>query len=355
MSVNSCFDYIVGFSRKEDVCVMDDWDSNYAISDSGLYLDELPGMPQRFISSLGGNYDIWEKMTNALENAVNQFKTDILGEILKYFEPQRKRFRGDIGYKSFTTTLSDYTYNGLRMYSDIIGGAYILRGVWLILNVSEFVQLDIYDEYDLLYSRVLQSVANKPYYNALNPISLPLGGNYYFLYQTTGLPYNNKLTCNCGTYKWCFDTMNPCYKSSRDTWTEWAMIAGVAGDDLAIRDDWTTSRDGAGMVLHGDFTCDILATLCSDHSDWTGNEIDFAIANAIWFKAGEFLSTYIMDSEEVSRKTLLGVEQWNANRAYFNTRYTSMINFIAENFEETRNECLQCKSPFGFSLKTQML
>jgi len=352
-----CYSNIIGFSRKSDVCVSEGWDDSYAVSDSGLYVDELPGLPQRFISSLGGNYDIWEKMANAMENAINAFKIDVLGEILKYYEPIRKKFRGDIGYKSFTNTLSDCDYNGLRMYSDIKGGSYILRGIYLLLDVTEAVTLQIYDEYDLLYTYTLQSEAGKPKYTAITPLTLPLGGNYYFLYTTTGLAYNNKLTCNCGSYKWCFNPVNPCYKSSRDAWTEWAMIGGVCGDlaDLANREDWGTSREGSGMILHGDFTCDVIGNLCDDTSDWTGDEIDVAKANAIWYKTGEFLATYIMDSEEVSRKTLLGVEQWNNNRAYYNARYVTMINFIAENYDESRNECLKCKDPYGIETRTQYL
>lgn len=358
MSVNACYDSIIGFSRKQDLCVEDEssgWLANYAVSDSGLYIDELPGMPQRFISSLGGNYDIWEKMTNALENAINAFKIDALGEILKYKEPVRDRFRGDIGGKSFVNTLTDHDYYGLRMYSDVSGGVFVLRGVSLITNVTEAVTLEIYDEYDLLYSIAVSSQAGRPKYTAFTPITLPLVGNYYFLYQSSGQPYNNKLNCNCGGYKWCFNDEHPCYAPSRDIWTQWAMVGGVSNDVLADRDDWGTSREAMGMILHGDFGCDVIGTLCSDHADWTGNEVDLAIANAIWYKTGEFLATYVMDSEEVSRRTLLGVEQWNANRAFYNARYVAMINFIAENFEESRNECLKCKNPFGYSRKTQML
>lgn len=365
MSIPSCYSNIIGFSRKENTCldggIHGPWSASYATSDSGLYLDELPGMPQGFLGSLGGNYDIWEKMTNAMDNAIRAFKIDVLGEILKYKEPVRSRFKGEIGGKSFTTTLSDYSYHGLRMYSDVRGGSFILRGVYLILNVTEAITLNIYDEYDLLHSIALTSQAGRPLYNAITPITLPLqnegsfSGNYYFLYQTSGLPYNNKLGCNCAGQKWCFDIVNPCYHYSRDAWTEWSMIAGVAGNVLADRDDWLTSREGAGMILNGEFYCDVLATLCTDDADWTTNEVNFAIAHAIWYKTGEFLATYIMDSEEVSRKTLLGVEQWNANRQFYNARYVTMINFIAENFEDERNECLKCREPLGYRKRSQLL
>lgn len=355
MSIPTCFQDIIGYSRKEDLCVLDDWDDSYADSNSGLYIDELPGFPQRFVSSLGGNYDIWEKMSNSLENAISTFKLDVLQAILKFKTPSRARFKGDIGKKDFTQTLTSCSYQGLRMYSDINGGAYILRGVSIILDTTEDVTLEIYDEYDLLYSYTLHATAGRPVYNTITPLSLTLDRNYYFLYQTTGKSYNNKLNCNCGGWKWCFNIFHPCFGKSRENWTEWAMVGGVCGNTLSDRDDWMTSIDARGLILHGDFNCDIIGSLCSDHSDWSDNEIDLAIAHAIWYKAGEFLSAYVMDSEEVSRKTLLGVEQWNANRTFYNDRYIAMIDFIAENFEEDRNECLKCKDSFGFKLRSQKL
>jgi hypothetical protein len=358
MSANLCFDYLIGYSRKEDLCVSEDWDDLYAVSESGLYVDELPGMPQRFIDSLGGNYDIWEKMANAKENAINAFKIDVISEIYKYKEPSRQRFYGDIGRKSFTTKLTHYDTRGLRMYSDIIGGSYALFGVSFILDITGAVDFSILDEnYDVIYSTLLLAQAGRVKYNLLpTPITLPLNGNYYFLYDsTTSLPYNNELTCHCGGWKWCFNMEHPCFGKSRDKWTEWAMVAGVYSNTNTDLDDWPTTDDAQGMVLHGDFSCDIIGTLCTEHSNWLGNEIDYAIANAIWYKTGEFLATYVMDSEEVSRKTLLGVEQWNVNRTFYNERYVAMINFIAENFEAERNECLKCKPPMGYKKMHQML
>ncbi len=357
MSVPTCFESIIGFSRKEDSCVVDAWDDSYADSISGLYVDELPGMPQRFVSSLGGNYDIWEKMTNSLDNAIRTFKVDVLQEIFKYKEPARRRFYGDIGGKSFTSILSDNgTYKGIRLYSDIKGGVFILRGISLILDVTEAVTLEIYDEYDLLYSYALTSIAGKPTKTTITPLELELDRNYYFLYTTTGNPYNNKLTCNCGGFHWCFCLEDPCFGPSRDKWTEWAMVGGVTGDTLSERDDWGTSRNAQGMILHGSFDCDILGTLCdTDYSDFEGNEVDLAIAHAIWYKTGAYIATFIMDSEEVSRRTLLGTEQWAANAAFYEERYKLMIQFIAENFEDERNECLKCKDPHGFSHRIQIL
>ena len=133
------------------------------------------------------------------------------------------------------------------------------------------------------------------------------------------------------------------------------MAAGVHGSDLTIRDDWNTAREARGLILHGDFGCDTIGILCSDHSDWSGNEIDTAIAWAILFKAGSFLSGYIMDSEEINRYTLLGVDALAANMAYYEERYKVMIQFIADNIEEDRNECLKCRPPHGYLRQSQLL
>jgi|WetSurMetagenome_2_1015567.scaffolds.fasta_scaffold20970_3 hypothetical protein len=360
MSVYSCLDSIIGFTRKEDACV-DVYNSSYSTSDSGLYIDELPGMSLRILGSTGGNSTLWEKMTRARENAINSFKVDVLREILKTKEPIRKKFIGDIGGKSFSSTVSDDTYHGLRMYSDIIGGTFTLRGVTLLLDTAEAVTLSVYtgpDDEDggaAINTFNLTSLAGRAKYNAVTPTQFSLDGNLYFIYSTTGLPENNNLTCNCGGFKWCFDLLHPCYRYSRDKWTEWAMVAGIHGSDLSIRDDWGTSREARGLILHGDFGCDTLGILCSDHSDWTGDMVDSAIAWAILYKAGSFLSAYIMDSEEVNRYTLLGTEGLGANILFYETRYKEMIDFIAENIEDDRNECLKCKSPHGYKRQSQML
>lgn len=356
MSVPICFQNIIGFTRKFDECVDDAWSDEYAESLSGLYIDELPGMPQRFIASLGGNYDMWEKMTNALTNAINTFKIDALQEILKYKEPARNRFKGNIGGRTFTNVLSSVgTYRGLRMFSDVRGGIYTLRGVSLILNVTEDITLEIYDEYDLLYSYALTSQAGRPKYTAITPLILSLDRNYYFLFTTTGSPYNNKLTCNCGGFHWCFCIDSPCYGRSRDQWTEWAMCGGVHGNDLTARDDWGTSRDAEGMILDGEFNCNPLDVFCDDDIDWISNETNYAVANAIWYKTGEFLANYILSTEEVSRPVLLGVEHWNTHLKFYNERYIALIEFIGQTFQEDRNECLKCRSPHGFQRRTQML
>lgn len=361
MSIPSCYHSIIGFTRKSDACLTSGYQASYSDSDSGLYVDELTGMSLRILNSTGGNFDLWEKMTNSMENAINAFKIDVMKEILNTKEPMRQKFIGDIGSNAFSSKMDNDTYHGLRMFSDVQGGSFTLRGITLLLDVTEAVTLEIYSgQYDEsgaspLHTLNLTSLAGRPKYNAITPIELTLGGDYYFLYTTTGLPYNNKLTCNCGGTKWCFNRLKPCYKVSRDRWTQWAMVAGVHGANVATREDWPTSREARGLVLHGDFGCDTLGILCSEHSDWSENMVDQAIAWAILYKTGIFLTAYIMDSEEINRYTLLGVEGLTANLQYYELKYKEFIDFIAANIEAERNECLKCRQPMGYHRQSQIL
>jgi len=347
-----CFANSIGLSRTDDSCV----DFDVTASLSGLYVDELPGMSLRILNATDNSTTLLEKMTRARENAVNTFKVDLTQEVLKYKEPIRDRFTGDIGYKQFKTLVSGtHTYYGLRMYSDVRGGSFTLRSITIILNTTEALNLFIYDEYDLLYTIPITSQADRPKTTDITPIELSLDRNYYFLFDPVGVPYSNKLTCGCGTYRWCFCPETPCYKPSRDKWTEWAMIGGVTGEVLAEREDWSCSTCANGLSLHGNFTCSMMNALCNEDSDFVNNEIDVAMAWAILYKTGEFLTNYIMDTGEVSRYTLLGTEALNENRVYYNKRYAIMIDFIAKSLDDDRDDCLRCRPPMGMGKRSHFI
>ena len=355
MSANTCFENIFGLSRSEDLCV-DGWDDSYAVSLSGSYLDEVEGMSLRNLDAVGGKNDIWTMMDNARQNGIKTFKTDIFPELLKYNQYRREKFQGEIGHRRFTQVITKDTYHGMRIYSDIRGGVFTLRGITLNLNTTENVDLLIYDDFQLLHTIAISSEAGKPKLTTVSPIELDLNGNYYFIYAPAGTPMNNKMTCGCGGYRWCFNIEKPCYNSSKENWTLWAMAGGIHGDVPAYRDKWGVTEYAQGLRLHGDFKCDAMQMLCTDASDFENNEIDSAIAWAILWKSAQFLTYEIRNSQEVSRNLLLANDDiLNANMEYYSARYTVLINFIAENIEPSRNECLKCRSSMGVSKSSQRL
>lgn len=347
MSINTCFQNVIGFARTSDLCV-DDWDDSYAISDSGLYISELQGMGLRILDAVGGNNNLWVMMANARQNGINTFKTDIWGELLKYNEYRRTKFAGDIGHRRFTKVITKFPYHGMRLFSDINGGIFTVKGITLNLNSTETVDLFVYDDFDLLHTFPINSLAGKPSYTAITPVDLELNGNYYFIYAPSGTPYDNRMTCGCGGYRWCFNTDHPCFKGSRDNWTMWVMAGGIHGSDLGVMENWGVTHNAEGLRLNGEFKCDAMNILCSDNSDFENNDIDQAIAWAILYKSAEFLTYEIKNSGEVSRYTLIGNDTvLGTNMQYYSERYVAMINFIAQNMDQDRNDCLKCKTSIG--------
>ncbi len=356
MSVNSCFASVIGLARNQDLCVSG-WDAGFAVSDSGLFLADLQGLSLKILDSAKDGKTLWTMMDNARMNGINKFKADIQTEIMKYNQYRRQNFTGDIGYRRFTQSITKDTYHGLRMYSNIRGGVFVLREVTLNLNSTEAVNLAIYDDFELLYTVALTSEANKPKKTTLaTPIELDLNGNYYFIYAPVGTPQNNKMTCGCGGYHWCFNIEHPCFKQTKENWTEWCMAGGIHGTDVSLRDDWGVSEYAQGLRLHGEFKCDAMGMLCSDASDFENNEIDYLMAWAILYKAGEFLTYEIMNSGDVNRYTLIGKNDiMAANIAYYGEHYNQIIAYVGSQIEPSRNECLKCRPVLGISKSSHQL
>ena len=200
MSINKCLHDVVGLTRGECACVQD-YEEDYSRSLSGYYVDEVQGMALRGLDNVGGCRPLWEKMIAARDNAINRFRTDALIAIEKYKEKVRTPFSGDIGSKSQSGVAQAGNYYGLRMFAE--SGKFILRAVTLLGGYSGSATLEIYDEYDLLYTHPLNAVAGRPSKTDIISVELPLEGNLYFL-VSGGQPYRNKLTCGCGGYSWCF-------------------------------------------------------------------------------------------------------------------------------------------------------
>jgi hypothetical protein len=363
MSVlNSCWDNIIGFTRAPINCKSEYLlPVDYDLSMSGLYLDELKGINLNFVEDTDGDVDLWTKVIRSHENAIRTFKMDVITEILKKNKYRYEIFDGNIGSQRYTRNLSlSKTYAGIRMYCNDIKGAYFeLRGFGLLMNITETFTISIYDNLntDPIYEYNVNSIANRISNNNITPIKLPLSSDdienieYYFVY-TIGAkqPKDNKISCGCGGTSWCFNLKNPCFidsKQTKERWRQYAMIGGITGNDLTIREDWSVTSEMNGLVIYGQFNCDKELYICNERSDFENDPVDQAIAYAILYKNGEFLMDEFLNTSQVSRSTLIGKEEMISNRDYYNNRYNVMINFIVDQIDISKYGCLVCKPAHG--------
>lgn len=369
MSVlKDCWSNIVGYTRSDACINYDEAPSDYAESLSGLYLDELKGINLKWTEDTSGY--LWDKLANAYENAVRTFKIDVISEILKNHKTRYEPFVGNIGSQRFRNSINlTKQYAGVRMYcNDIKGAFFTLKAIGVIMDKTEIFSIDIYNNLseDVVNSIEVNSIANKiSIKNLATPIVLNLSDNnydnleYYFLYERgTKQPKDNKPTCGCGGVNWCFNKSNPCFadsKETKDRWRQWAMVGGIHGDNLSTREDWGISQDMYGIVLIGEFTCDKFTYLCNENTDFEYDEVGQAVAHAIAYKWGEFTMDYFLDSPEINRSTMLGIDAINNNRAYYNQRYAVMIDFIATNLDVSKYGCLSCRPVQNAKINRQLL
>lgn len=369
MSVlNNCWSNIVGYTRSDTCINYDEAPDNYSESKSGLYLDELKGINLKWTEDTGGY--LWEKLQNAYENAIRTFKIDSISEILKTHKRRYEDFNGNIGSQRFRTSLNlTGNYAGVRMYcNDIKGAFFTLKAIGVLMDKTETFSINVYDNLseDIIKTIEVNSIANKiSITNLAEPLVLNLSQDnydnmeYFFIYNRgTKQPKDNKSTCGCGGVNWCFKKESPCFadaKATKDRWRQWAMVGGIQGDDISTREEWGVSQEMYGIVLIGEFTCDKFVYLCSDDTDYEYDEVGQAIAHAIAYKWGEFVMDYFLDTPEISRSTMLGLDAINNNRQYYNQRYAVMIDFISNNIDTSKYGCLSCRPVQGAKINRQLL
>lgn len=369
MSVlKDCWENIIGYTRSEQ-CI-DDYKRpvDYDFSLSGIYLDELKGINLNLVEDTGGV--LWDKLKNAYDNSIRTFKIDVISEILKNHKPRYDQFIGNIGSQRFTRSLNLIdSYAGVRMYcNDIKGGTFTLKAIGVLMDKTETFDVDIFDNLsnDSLETISVNSIANKiSITNLATPIVLPLSVDnydnleYFFLYNRgTKQPKDNKPTCGCGGVNWCFKPESPCFansKATKERWMQFAMIGGIQGNDIDIREKWGITQEMNGLVLIGEFNCDKYSYFCNSNMNFEDDEIGQAVAHAIAYKWGEYVMDFFLDTHEISRFTALGNEAVNNNREFYNTRYNVMIDFISTNLDVSKFGCLSCRPVQNAKFNRQLL
>lgn len=342
--LTDCLQYAIGLTRQEPDCV-DHYSTDFSTTESGLYLDELKGIDIRRLDELGGDTDVWEKMEHARTNAIISFKSDISREMSKYLEPKHKPFSGNIGQVKFSGSSSVDNYKGIKIFSDVNGAKIKIRGFNLMLSTTETITLEVWNEVEQLITYSLTSQAGKNKATLITPLELDLDGEeYYFVFTSTGNVLKNKITCGCGGYKWCYNPEHPCYSKSRDNWTEWLMAAGIHGDDIDDRDSWSQTHYANGLSIIADTRCEAFGIICNDGTDFINDPVAVSIAMAILYKSGEYLMDEILDTNNVTRYTLLSAESMDANRLFYQGRYAEMITYIAKEVNYGQNDCWRCKN-----------
>lgn len=383
MSTYACFENIIGLSRRDCECV-EPRPVDTGVSESGLYLDELPGLNLRLLEGAAdcGDEGLWAKMERARENAIEEVSADLAACINANTDNARPPGTSIIGQDknaARTSVKLNYAWHGVTLQLPIVrGGTYEIMAIgtaFKAVNNTGSVQIDFYERFELSGSAIASVVVPTTpdrvvWTDLVEPISLPMDAEtsihprYWALYQPNGMQaMNTEINCGCAGYKPYWSYNNPQYLHPADKgkhlWAYWSMAAGTRGNDLDERLEWTTENPTNGILLKVRVRCDEMSSFCDLEANYRTDPIQKVIAHAVRFKAGAMLLQDILTSPRIDRFTMTAGEQLSELKKDYEAQVEKRLReFLCPTLSgpdavNQYGDCRKCKDTWG--MKTTLM
>lgn len=353
-----CIETIIGLSQTVCNC-FEDTPTDFDTSDSGYYLDELEGLSLNMANAGSDceNGNVWDILTKARDNAIKDFKSDLVVQIGSLYKKVIENNTYSIGSVKYLGIYTPGTvYAGVRIVPKAIQNGKILINTVKYIHSTSGVVVN-FSLFNSLSSTALQTftittVANQAASSATLNYELPMYESgeqieYYLVYEVpaTGSPMQNKIVCS-SCLKWdlqCCDT--PCFgkRTAKDQlWNNSLMIGGIKGDDWDALDTASgISNQNNGIIINLSLNCDYTDIICSN-TDFTNGGVPMAMAKSVQYKAGALLCDYILSSGNINRYIMLDRERILAKRNEYLTEYNTRVMWLSQNIDVNNNGCYEC-------------
>lgn len=353
-----CLKDIIGLTRSECACAVnnlgDQPEENwYKKSESGLFLDELPGIVGikgvEESSECEGQLATWYQ--NSIETAKMQMQDDVIVGLTQRFRQAQKTYIGKAAGTVYSMNENFVSaFAGVQFATrSLRGGKLKIKKIYAMFAVppTEFV---VYRrDYLTQVLEFVQDIVITPITpNAVHAISLetPLQLNldsyeYFLMYDAAGISAkNNSTSCGCG--------------STETLLKKYTEIVGVTGSDLADFGTWSRSNTAHGLAFDIEIGCTADNILCQlFESDMAYQRV---MAYTVQFKAGELVMEKVANSGEINRYTMTGNEYLWGKRNHFRKEYIDRINWMVEKVDiGSFTDCYVCDQVHKKINKTGLL
>lgn len=378
-ATSSCFDNIIGLSRTDCPCV-EDRPEGANVSESGLFLDELPGLNLRLINATQdcGSEGIWSKMERAVENAIDETVTELMACIAANTDPARPIGASQIGEDKKATQSAHtlrHAYHGLTVQTAYVrGGTFRITAIGTAMKATsgmpDTITVHVYDRYenggnDPIATYVLPIAGGRSVWTEIDGLALDmehlgsLHPRYYLLFE----PYagaqamNAAISCNCGGYKPYWDANAPQYmgrpSNGAAPWTFWAMAGGTYGATLDNRDEWAVENPTSGLMIRVAFECDERSSFCLGAPNYQTDHVQKVLAHTVRFKAGANLLTDLVRSTDINRWTMTDGDGLEAQKKeYLDNWEKRLKEYLCPELSSMASinrygDCRKCKDTHG--------
>lgn len=349
-----CLNNIIGVTGNLCDClkgnVTDDQLQQMGKSNSGLFLDTLPGGID--LGALN-NIDTCKSMAimalSAIDSAIKTVAADLVVALNANYTKAINTFTGLIGQLSYTGTLSvQKRYQAFLLRARDGADAVIqINRIGLIVNAAQAgLTVSIYSaprgaamgtkvidlEIDTLLNNYVYMIP--PGGNLILPLAVrgqPM--DYYIVYDSTfGVgfsPKDNKINCNCSM-------------SKAPVINQYIQPLGVQLDNL---DDFSAGVTDPlytrGLLIDCQLRCNNEQLICGQYDKTEA--ISLVLAYATQFKAGELIIENVMQTREINRYTMQNKEYLWGKRNHFISEYQSRITYLADAVDVNSSTCFVCR------------
>ncbi len=338
-----CLNNIIGLTRTTATVYTENLGASpeagwYTKSESGLFLDELPGIPsiKSLEQSLEDMTELPKWYQEAIETAKGELSTDLIVGFSKRFQQSHKNFTGTGGGLSFgaANPLSG-TYGGMWIRTNgMRGGRLKIAGIYGIFQTPP-TNLELYRiPHDTFIMEKVQDIpvtftpGAATLVTLTTPVQLDLDGfDYALIYANTAIPMNNLASCGCG--------------ASETQMKRYINLVGINGSDLGALNTWSQTANGNGLALSISVGCFADNILCELHD--SAEVMTRVIAHCIQFKAGELVIEKVQNSDRINRQVMIDREYYWGKRNHFRKEYLDRVTWIVETVDmSTFTDCFTC-------------
>lgn len=332
----ACLNNIIGLTRTSCAAFTENLGTDpvaewYKKSESGLFLDEVPGIPtiKAVEQSLRCQETMVEFYQQSIETAKTELRDDLLVGISDRYRQAAKNYIGVAGGRSYTQALAlAGALGGIHLQNTWVrGGKIKINGIYGVFQTPP-TELQLYKISKETTPQALQFMQTIPvtfapgaetYYALTTPIELSTDGyEYALLYDIpAAVPFNTNVSCGCG--------------ASELQMKRYLNLAGLAGTDLTNFSTWSKTQNSNGIALNIEIGCDASNIMC----DLFTSDISFktVIAHAVRFKAAELVVEKVQSSEEVNRYTMMSREYLWGKRNHYQKEYLDRVNWMVQTMD----------------------
>jgi hypothetical protein len=356
----SCFDNIVGITRKECDCLPAvPEDANVSLS--GLYLDELAPISNLDFGGGCEEGSVWDILIKGRDYGTLIFKSDLNTALHQRYDPAIKRYVGGVGLAiGLNNAASTSTYVGARWrLKPVKGGTVKINAIGTIFppgTTAGTKELLIYNSLNQLVGTRTINISSSGS-NTVTTLSSPLilptfiefaeRTEYFFVYaHNQAQPSRqNKSHCCCGGICPKFEAGST-FATRANDWQNWLLIGGYNTNVLDKFNDAGETADHQnlyGLTFSVEIGCNTDTALCRGVFDFANDPLSMSVALGVQFASAIKVGNDILSSKVLNRTAMVNRTALTEAITQWRTDYDAIVAYLRDNLTLEDNDCFMCK------------